>query len=220
MAPQRLIIMGAAGRDFHNFNTVFRDDDRTEVVAFTATQIPNIEGRRYPPQLAGPRYPQGIPIYPEDELAALIRSLDIDQVIFAYSDVSHQYVMEKASIVLAAGADFRLIGPKADHAPVEQAGRRRLRGAHRLRQIADHAPRRRTAPGDGQEGRGRASPDALRRSGPAARAAFCRVCRPGCASLHHRGTRGIRAAPRSRRRGLRGGRLRSDPARRPRPRPM
>jgi predicted GTPase len=112
MAQHRLIIMGAAGRDFHNFNTVFRDDDRTEVVAFTATQIPNIEGRRYPPQLAGPRYPQGIPIYPENELAALIRSLDIDQVVFAYSDVSHQYVMEKASIVLAAGADFRLIGPK------------------------------------------------------------------------------------------------------------
>jgi len=112
MTPQRLIIMGAAGRDFHNFNTVFRGDARTEVVAFTATQIPNIEGRRYPPQLAGPRYPQGIPIYPESELASLIRTLDIDQVIFAYSDVSHQYVMEKASIVLAAGADFRLIGPK------------------------------------------------------------------------------------------------------------
>ena len=113
MTAQRLIIMGAAGRDFHNFNTVFRDDDRTVVVAFTATQIPNIEERRYPPQLAGPRYPRGIPIYPESELAALIRSLEIDQVIFAYSDVSHQYVMEKASIVLAAGADFRLIGPRA-----------------------------------------------------------------------------------------------------------
>jgi predicted GTPase len=112
MSPQRLIIMGAAGRDFHNFNTVFRDDDRTEVVAFTAAQIPNIEGRRYPPQLAGPRYPHGIPIYPEGELVSLIRSLDVNQVIFAYSDVSHYYVMEKASIVLAAGADFRLIGPK------------------------------------------------------------------------------------------------------------
>jgi predicted GTPase len=87
---QRLIIMGAAGRDFHNFNTVFRDDDRTQVVAFTATQSPNIEARRCPQQLAGPRYPQGIPIYPESELANLIRSLDIDQVIFAYSDVSHQ----------------------------------------------------------------------------------------------------------------------------------
>jgi len=112
MAQQRLIIMGAAGRDFHNFNTVFRDDDRTEVVAFTATQIPNIEGRRYPPQLAGPRYPQGIPIYPESELVSLIHTEKIDQVIFAYSDVSHQYVMEKASDVLAAGASFRLIAGK------------------------------------------------------------------------------------------------------------
>jgi predicted GTPase len=112
MAKQRILIMGAAGRDFHNFNTVFRDDERYAVVAFTATQIPNIEGRRYPAQLAGHLYPAGIPIYPESELAALIRTLDVDQVVFAYSDVSHQYVMDKASIVLAAGADFRLIGGK------------------------------------------------------------------------------------------------------------
>ena len=112
MAKQRVLIMGAAGRDFHNFNTVFRDDDRYEVVAFTATQIPNIEGRRYPPELAGKRYPQGIPIYPESELTTLIRTLDVDQVVFAYSDVSHQYVMTKAATAIAAGADFRLIGPK------------------------------------------------------------------------------------------------------------
>ena len=104
--------MGAAGRDFHNFNTVFRDDDRYEIVAFTATQIPNIEGRRYPPELAGPLYPSGIPIHPESELPRLIRGLAVDQVVFAYSDVSHQYVMDRASAVLAAGADFRLIGPK------------------------------------------------------------------------------------------------------------
>lgn len=113
MKPERVLIMGAAGRDFHNFNTVFRDDERYEVVAFTATQIPNIEGRRYPAELAGPRYPQGIPIYSESELPALIHDLDVQQVVFAYSDVSHQYVMEKASIALAAGADFRLIGPAA-----------------------------------------------------------------------------------------------------------
>jgi predicted GTPase len=112
MSRQRILIMGAAGRDFHNFNTVFRDDDRYEVVAFTATQIPNIEGRCYPAQLAGKLYPQDIPIYPESELASLIRDLDVDQVVFAYSDVSHQYVMDKASTVLAAGADFRLIGPR------------------------------------------------------------------------------------------------------------
>jgi predicted GTPase len=105
--------MGAAGRDFHNFNTVFRDDHGYEIVAFTATQIPNIEGRRYPPELAGELYPQGIPIYAESELPRLITELEADQVVFAYSDVSHQYVMDKASIVLAAGADFRLMGGKA-----------------------------------------------------------------------------------------------------------
>jgi predicted GTPase len=105
--------MGAAGRDFHNFNTVFRDDPTVDVVAFTATQIPNIEGRRYPPELAGPRYPGGIPIHAEPEIPRLVRDLGIDQVVFAYSDVSHETVMHKASIVLAAGADFRLIGPKA-----------------------------------------------------------------------------------------------------------
>ena len=109
----RVIIMGAAGRDFHNFNTVFRDDAGVEVVAFTATQIPDIEGRRYPPELAGPRYPQGIAIYAESELERLVREQRADQVVFAYSDVSHEFVMHQASRVLAAGADFRLIGPRA-----------------------------------------------------------------------------------------------------------
>jgi predicted GTPase len=108
----RVLIMGAAGRDFHNFNTVFRENDAYEVVAFTATQIPNIEGRVYPPELAGRLYPDGIPIYPEEELVELIEKKEIDQVIFAYSDVPHEYVMHKASEVLAAGADFRLIGAK------------------------------------------------------------------------------------------------------------
>jgi predicted GTPase len=112
MARTRILIMGAAGRDFHNFNTVFRDNNAYEVVAFTATQIPNIEGRAYPPQLAGSLYPQGIPIFPEAQLVDLIAQYDIDQVIFAYSDVSHEYVMHKASMVLAAGADFRLMGTK------------------------------------------------------------------------------------------------------------
>lgn len=112
MAKQRLLIMGAAGRDFHNFNTVLRDDESCEVVAFTATQIPNIDGRRYPPELAGEFYPKGIPIYPESELTTLIRTLNVEQVIFAYSDVSHHYVMAKAATVVAAGADFRLLGPR------------------------------------------------------------------------------------------------------------
>jgi predicted GTPase len=113
VSAKRVVIMGAAGRDFHNFNTVFREDPACEVVAFTATQIPNIEGRRYPPELAGPRYPGGIPIHPEAELRRLIRELGVDEVVFAYSDVSHETVMHQASLVLAAGADFRLIGPKA-----------------------------------------------------------------------------------------------------------
>ncbi len=108
----RTIIMGAAGRDFHNFNVFFRDNSDYQVVAFTATQIPNIEGRRYPAELAGSLYPEGIPIYPESELSDLIRTLKADQVVFAYSDVSHEYVMHKASEVLAAGADFRLMGVK------------------------------------------------------------------------------------------------------------
>lgn len=110
MDRQRILIMGAAGRDFHNFNVYFRDNPDYDVVAFTATQIPNIEGRIYPPELSGKRYPKGIPIYPESELANLIRTEKIDQVIFAYSDVSHEYVMHKASEALAAGADFRLMG--------------------------------------------------------------------------------------------------------------
>src|ERR687891_240647 len=105
--------MGAAGRDFHNFNVVYRDDPDTEVVAFTATQIPGIEGRRYPAALAGSRYPDGIEIRPEDELTALIREMEIDEVVFAYSDVSHEYVMHRASQALAAGANFTLLGPEA-----------------------------------------------------------------------------------------------------------
>ena len=110
MSPIKTLIMGAAGRDFHNFNVFYRDNKDYEVVAFTATQIPNIEGRKYPAELAGSLYPAGIPIYPESELVNLIRNLKVEQVVFAYSDVPHEYVMHKASTVLAAGADFRLMG--------------------------------------------------------------------------------------------------------------
>ncbi len=113
MTPVRTLIMGAAGRDFHNFNVYFRKNPDYEVVAFTATQIPDIEGRTYPSELAGPKYPNGIPIYPESDLVELIAKFNIDQVIFAYSDVPHEYVMHKASTVLAAGADFRLMGFKS-----------------------------------------------------------------------------------------------------------
>jgi predicted GTPase len=107
----RILIMGAAGRDFHNFNVLFRKDPTVEVVAFTATQIPNIADRRYPAELAGELYPNGIPIHEEKELIALIQKHNIHQVIFSYSDVSHEYVMHKGCEVLAAGADYRLISP-------------------------------------------------------------------------------------------------------------
>jgi len=112
MNKNKIVIMGAAGRDFHNFNVYFRDNSNYEVVAFTATQIPDIAGRKYPVELSGPLYPEGIPIYPEEELPELIKKYQIDQVILAYSDLPYEYVMSKASLVLANGADFRLMGPK------------------------------------------------------------------------------------------------------------
>ena len=111
--PRRVLIMGAAGRDFHNFNVVYRDDPNIEVVAFTATQIPFIDDRTYPASLAGERYPNGIPIHVEDELTKLITDLQVDDVVFSYSDVTHEHVMHKASEVLAAGANFELLGPRA-----------------------------------------------------------------------------------------------------------
>ena len=111
MDRQRVVIVGAAGRDFHDFNVVFRDDPSVEVVAFTATQIPGIADRRYPPELAGPLYEMGIPIVPERELERVIRDEHVDTVVFAYSDVSHETVMHLASRALAAGADFSLLGP-------------------------------------------------------------------------------------------------------------
>src|ERR687884_171061 len=108
----RVLIAGAAGRDFHNFNLVYRGREEFEVVAFTATQIPNIEGRVYPAALAGELYPEGIPIVAEAELEAVIAQHDANEVVFSYSDVTHEHVMHIASRALAAGADFRLIAPE------------------------------------------------------------------------------------------------------------
>src|SRR5919201_2570139 len=108
MTVHRVLIAGAAGRDFHNFNVVYRDRDDAEVVAFTATQIPNIDGRVYPPELAGSRYPAGIPIRPEDTLESIVREHAIDEVVFSYSDVSHEHVMHIASRAGGAGAALRL----------------------------------------------------------------------------------------------------------------
>lgn len=112
MERKKTIIMGAAGRDFHNFNTFFRDNNEYEVVAFTATQIPNIEARKYPKELAGELYPDGIPIFPENKLIALIKDKNVDLVVFSYSDVPHIYVMHKASEVLAAGSNYLLLGSR------------------------------------------------------------------------------------------------------------
>jgi predicted GTPase len=110
---RRVLIMGAAGRDFHNFNVRYRDDEASEVVAFTATQIPGIEGRIYPASLAGRLYPNGIPIHPEEGLESLVSSLGVDEVVFAYSDISHKAVMNLGSRALASGADFTLLGPRS-----------------------------------------------------------------------------------------------------------
>ncbi len=112
MAKRKVIIIGAAGRDFHNFNTHYRDDESVEVVAFTAEQIPGIEGRTYPPELAGPLYPNGIPIYAEEQLPMLIRDLDADECAFSYSDISYEHVMGVSAVVQAAGASFTLLGPR------------------------------------------------------------------------------------------------------------
>jgi len=112
MGRTKVVIMGAAGRDFHNFNTYFRDNDKYEVIAFTATQIPNIEGRKYPAELTGKLYPNGIEIHPEDDILDLIKKFDVDEVVFSYSDISYDYVMSKSAMVNAAGADFKLLGPK------------------------------------------------------------------------------------------------------------
>ena len=114
---KRVLIAGAAGRDFHNFNVLYRERDDVQVVAFTATQIPNIEGRLYPPELAGPLYPAGIPIRPEAELETIVQSGGVDEVVFAYSDVTHEHVMHIGSRALAAGADYRLISPAATELP-------------------------------------------------------------------------------------------------------
>ena len=209
----KVVIMGAAGRDFHNFNVVYRDDPAVEVVAITATQIPGIEDRRYPPELAGPLYPAGIPIVPEDELERIFASQKIDRVVFAYSDVSHEFVMHQASRALAGGANFVLLGPGPHDDPQHEAGRRHRRHPHRRRQEPDHPLPRPPHGGAGPPRRRRPSPDALRRPRQAAGPALRHVRRPRPPRDDDRGARGVRAASRRRPRPLRRRRLRGDPAR-------
>src|ERR1043165_1177451 len=164
MSRTRVLIAGAAGRGFHNFNLVYRDRPEYEVVAFTATQIPNNDGRRYPPELAGSLYQDGIPILPESALEQLVREHEIDSVVFAYSDV-HDVLVRHARR-LARACRRRVVPPDlaARHdARVRQAGRRDLRGADGLRQEPDHAPRRTPLPRQREARRGAAPPDAVRR---------------------------------------------------------
>ena len=111
MSKKNVIIIGAAGRDFHNFNTYYRDNEAYNVVAFTAAQIPDIEGRKYPAELAGSLYPDGIPIHAEEDLSKLIKDLDVDDCVFSYSDVPYQHVMSVGALVNAAGANFVMLGP-------------------------------------------------------------------------------------------------------------
>jgi len=141
MTPRKILIAGAGGRDFHNFNVLYRGDPSVRVVCFTATQIPNIDDRRYPPELAGPLYPEGIPIHDEAELVDLIRRHGADEVLFSYSDVSHQHVMAVASRAIAAGAAFRLAGTAETMIRARRPGRFRVRRAHGQREVADLAPR-------------------------------------------------------------------------------
>ncbi len=191
MTKDRVLIMGAAGRDFHNFNVYFRGNADHEAVAFTATQIPNIEDRIYPPQLAGESYPEGIRIYPESQLSTLVDELNVDQVVFAYSAVSHDYVMDKAAEVLAAGADFRLLGPKgtmlSSTLPVISvcAVRTGAGKSPTSRRVADILLALRQESGD------RASPHALRNTGRPNLPAFLILRRPRPLPHHHRRARGI-----------------------------
>lgn len=113
MKKKNILIIGAAGRDFHNFNTYYRDNELYNVVAFTAAQIPDIDDRKYPAELAGSLYPQGINIYPQDQIAQLISALGVDECVFAYSDIEYKDIMGISAIVNAAGADFSLLGPKS-----------------------------------------------------------------------------------------------------------
>ena len=209
--PRRVLIMGAAGRDFHNFNVVYRDDASTEVVAFTATQIPFINDRRYPAALAGDRYPDGIQIHDESELVPLIRDLDVDDVVFSYSDVPPS--VRDARRVDGPGRrrELRAAGARRDDAAAHGADGRGHRGPHGRREVPDDPGDRGRAEGRREAGRGRPPSDAVRRprraTGPALRGAR----RPRSLRLHDRGARGVRAAHRLRHGDLRGRGLRRDP---------
>ena len=184
---RNVLIMGAGGRDFHDFAAVYRNDPDVNVVAFTAAQIPGIDDRVYPASLAGERYPQGIPVRPEAELADLVRELAVDEVVFAYSDVPHEEVMHRASIALAAGADFTLLGPRStmlrSSKPVVGvcAVRTGSGKSQTSRRVGQDPPRRRA------EGRPRPASDAVPRSRGDARPALRDARGHRRLPAHHRG---------------------------------
>ena len=157
----RIVIMGAGGRDFHNFNVIYRDDPQVEVVAFTAAQIPGISGRTYPPELAGPHYPEGIPIVDESDLADLCRRESIDRVVFAYSDISYDKLMRAASRSMSTGA-LRATGTETQHAAIESPRHRSVRSTHRVRKVPNRALHRRLVGRMGFAGGHHSSPHALR----------------------------------------------------------
>ena len=211
MHRQRVLILGAAGRDFHDFNLLYRHSEIHEVVGFTATQIPDIEGRVYPPELSGPRYPQGLPIFAEDDLEELIAKHKVDQVVFAYSDVPHRHVMNLASRAMAAGAGFEL--PSTTRTMIRcakpvvavTAVRTGVGKSQTTRYLA-------RSPAEARHEDGRhPPPDALRRPRAADLPALRHLRRPRPPRLHDRGARGVRAPHRQRLRGLRRRRLRGDP---------
>ena len=188
---KRVLILGAAGRDFHNFNVLFRDNSNYHVAAFTATQIPDIAGRRYPPELAGCLYPEGIPILEEKDLENLVAEHEIDAVVFSYSDISHQNLMHLASRAVAADADFWLLGTGRTQLKSVSASHFCVRGANRMRQESGLAPGcRRIAPAGSKAG-SHSTSHALRRS----RGAGCATLRhhggPRSAAMHDRGTRRV-----------------------------
>ena len=210
----RTLIMGAAGRDFHNFNVWWKQQGDIEVVCFTATQIPDIDGRVYPAVLAGPDYPNGIPIHSENRLEELIREYDVDLVSFSYSDVPYAYVMRQAARVNAAGAQFVLLGAKQTMLPSTKpviaigAVRTGCGKSQTSRRVAE------ILKGMGLARRGGAPPDALRRPVEADLPALRDGRRHGHAEVHDRGARGVRAAHRDGQPAVRGRRLRADPAQR------
>src|ERR1019366_6328830 len=182
---KRVLILGAAGRDFHNFNVLFRDNSAYQVVAFTAAQIPDIAGRRYPPELAGTLYPEGIPIFEEKDLENLVAEYEVDAVAFSYSDISHQNLMHLASRAVAADADFLASGNRAHAAQVVGSRDFRVRRANWMRQEPGLAPGRRAVTPARSKASGHSASHAVRGPCGASCATFRRHGGSRRSAMHH-----------------------------------